>query len=106
MLNFVIKVKEIINVKIVFLDILVRWWKILSKIQNCKNGDKEFGICYDCLIIIILIIKMKIVNQIKKKNEFKFCKFVDNNQCNKCIQRYFLGEDYKYSNTKNCSEIK
>ena len=78
--------------------------KSCTKTQNCKNGDKEFGICYDCLDNYYFDYKNENCKSNQEENEFKFCKFADNNQCNTCIEGYYLGEDYKCSNTKNCSE--
>ena len=59
--------------------------------NSCKNGfylDKKNGKCYSNT----------------EKNEFIYCKIVENNICLSCEDGYYLGDDNFCSISKNCME--
>ena len=72
--------------------------------DNCLTGDKDIGICSTCLKNYYLDYKDGKCKSNQEHNDFIYCKYADNDVCIECLEGYELGEDYKCSNSKNCSE--
>ena len=72
--------------------------------ENCKEGNKEIGICEICSDKYYLDYKDGKCKSNEEENEFIFCKKAENVKCVECLNGYFLGEDNKCSNAQNCSE--
>ena len=72
--------------------------------ENCKNGDKEIGICTECNDNYYHDYKDGKCKSNQEDNEFKYYKISENGIYKECINEYFLGEDFKCSNSPNCSE--
>ena len=69
---------------------------------NCYIGDKDTGLCLSCEENYYLDLKDGKCKSNKEKNEFFNCRFA-NNVCKECAYSYFLDEDSRCSNTKNCA---
>ena len=71
--------------------------------QNCKYGDKDLGICTQCLPKNYLDYKDGKCKTNQEENDFKFCSIVSDEKCTFCDSDYDLSEDFKCTNTKNCA---
>ena len=71
--------------------------------QNCKNGYGNNGKCKLCLTGYYNNLDNGKCISNREDNEFKYCQSALE-KCEVCIKDYYLGEDKKCSNTKNCSE--
>jgi len=71
--------------------------------QNCYSGDKVNGLCKTCKERFYIDYKDGKCKSNQEDNEFKYCKEA-NEVCTKCLDNYYLGDDYKCSTTQNCSE--
>ena len=74
-----------------------------SEEKNCKTADKDTGLCEACKEGYYLDKNDRRCKSNLEDNEFKFCE-ISENVCIKCNSGYFLGEDFKCSNTENCAE--
>ena len=71
--------------------------------QNCKNGYGDNGKCKLCLDGFYNDLNDGKCYSNKEDDKYKYCQSALDN-CQTCINGYFLGEDKKCSNSKNCSE--
>ena len=71
--------------------------------NNCYLGDKDIGLCLSCDKNYYLDYKDGKCKSNQEDNDFKYCRFADET-CKECIYSYYLGEDYKCSTSKNCSD--
>ena len=71
--------------------------------KNCFKGKKNLGICDRCIDNYYLDYKDEKCKSNQENNDFKYC-YVADEQCVKCINNYYLGEDHKCSTAKNCAE--
>ena len=74
--------------------------------KNCIKGDRDFGICTACLNGYYIDYKDFKCKSNKEENEFKNCEIANDGKCTKCIDKFYLGQDSKCSNTKNCAQSK
>ena len=70
--------------------------------DNCYLGDKDTGLCLSCNEKYYLDYKDGKCKSNLEDNEFKYCRILDG-ECKECSYPYYLAEDYKCSNTKNCA---
>ena len=75
---------------------------ICSNEENCKKADKDTGLCEVCNEGFYLDKKDRKCKSNKEDNEYKYCEIYDE-KCIKCQNWYFVGEDYKCSQTDNCA---
>ena len=71
-------------------NVCISGYEYSEKCKICKEGfynNITNGICYS--------------NQ--EENDQKYC-LIFSEKCEKCINNYYLGEDFKCSNSKNCSK--
>ena len=71
--------------------------------QNCKNGYGDNGKCKICIEGYYNNLNDGKCYSNREDNAFKYCQTVLE-KCELCIKDYYLGEDKKCSNSKNCSE--
>ena len=71
--------------------------------DNCIMGYGDNGKCKVCLDGYYNDLNDGKCYSNKEDNEYKFCQSALE-KCELCIKDYYLGEDKKCSNTKNCSE--
>ena len=71
--------------------------------DKCQIGDSDTGLCYLCDENYYIDYKDGKCKSNIEDNEFKFCQTA-NGKCKECIFGYFIGDDFKCSITKNCSE--
>ena len=71
--------------------------------ENCNHGNKEIGICINCIDNYYIDYKDGKCKTNQDDNNFKYCK-VSDEECNECIKGYYIGDDHKCSKTKNCAE--
>ena len=72
--------------------------------ENCNNGDKDIGICIDCIENYYLDYNDGKCKSNQENNDFKYCKIADNNICIECSELYELGKDNKCTDTSFCAE--
>ena len=77
---------------------------VCTNTDNCSNGDKEIGICNICKKNYYLDTKDYICKSNIEYNEFIYCLFAEEGKCKQCESGYYLGEDFRCSSSKNCSE--
>ena len=70
---------------------------------NCKKGDKMTGICNWCNYDYYLDLQDKKCISNLDKEEYRFCKIVDQGICTACEDFYYLAQDNKCSISANCS---
>ena len=70
--------------------------------ENCKTGYGDNGKCKSCLKGYYNDLNDGKCYSNKEDNQYKYCLTVLDN-CQSCIDDYYLGEDKKCSNTKNCA---
>ena len=75
-----------------------------TKDENCFSGDKDLGICTKCKNGYYIDLKDGKCKSNIEENEFKYCFSSEDNWCNKCISKYYIGRDNQCSFSKNCSE--
>ena len=71
--------------------------------ENCLIGREDIGVCLECKDGYSMDFKDGKCKSNSENNEFKFCKFADG-VCKECLKWYYLGEDNRCSQSKNCSE--
>ena len=71
--------------------------------KNCLRGKEDIGVCLECIDGYAIDFKDGKCKPNIKDDEFKYCKYADG-VCIECLKRYYLGEDNKCSQSKNCSE--
>ena len=71
--------------------------------KNCSLGDSDTGLCLYCQENYYIDYKDGKCKSNQENDEFKYCRTA-NGLCTDCIYGYFIGEDSKCSNTRNCSE--
>ena len=69
---------------------------------NCKKGDKQTGFCSWCEDDYYLDLQEKKCKSNLDKEEFRFCKIVDNGICTTCESYYYFDQNNKCSITQNC----
>ena len=72
--------------------------------KNCAKGDLDTGLCNLCKENFYLDYFDRKCKSNKMKDEYLYCILVNENECIQCESGYYLGEDKKCSNTKNCLE--
>ena len=77
--------------------------KICTKTEHCSVGDSDTGLCLYCEENYFIDYKDGKCKSNQEDNEFKYCRTANGN-CIDCIYDYFIGEDFKCSTSKNCSE--
>ena len=75
-----------------------------SVADNCDYVDVHTFVCTFCNKNYYLDSSDFKCKSNLEDNEFKYCKMVIDNKCTRCENNYYLGEDQKCSNTKNCLE--
>ena len=73
--------------------------------KNCKYGDKDLGICYQCQENNYLDLKDGKCKSNQENNDYKFCSIISE-KCTFCDSLYYLSEDKKCTETKNCASAK
>ena len=71
---------------------------------NCKVGNKDLGICTICKDNYYLDYNDGKCKSNIEENDFKYCKYADNDICTQCFEGYFLSKDYKCTPTRHCME--
>ena len=79
---------------------------VCTKEKNCIKGDIHTGICDLCKDNYYLDFYDRKCKSNEYEEEFRFCILVNENECLKCKEGYYLGEDKKCSSTENCLESK
>jgi hypothetical protein len=75
-----------------------------SNTDNCRQADKDTGICEKCQDNYYLDKKDFKCKSNQENNDFKFCQIVINDECKGCIQGYKLSEDLRCTPSRNCLE--
>lgn len=70
--------------------------------KNCEKGGADF--CAECISGFFLDLKTKKCISYNEKNEFNFCKEVNENICTQCQKYYFLDMEHKCTITDNCEK--
>ena len=78
--------------------------EICASTINCKEADKDTGICSICEDNYYLDLNDYKCKSNKEVNNFKFCTTVNNNRCTECIGTYKLTQDFKCTPSKYCLE--
>ena len=76
-----------------------------SQEPNCYSGDKDIGICNQCIDFYYIDFNDGKCKPNNEDNDFKYCRRADK-ECYECVSGTYLGEDKKCSTSKNCSESK
>ena len=71
---------------------------------NCKNGNRDFGICTECIDGYYIDYKDFKCKSNQEDNEFQYCIIANGDKCTKCSEYYILGKDSRCSSTTNCAE--
>ena len=78
-------------------------YSVCTITDNCFFGDTDTGLCLYCNENYYIDYKDGKCKSNQKDNDFKYCRTA-NELCIDCIYDYFIGEDFKCSKSKNCSE--
>ena len=78
-------------------------YSVCTITDHCLIGDSDTGLCLSCQENYYLDYKDGKCKSSIEDNEFKYCRKA-NGECIDCIFDYYIGEDFKCSSTKNCSE--
>ena len=73
--------------------------------KNCYSGDKLNGLCNYCKDKYYIDLNDRKCKSNLEKEDFYYCKKVENNICILCENEYNLSEDGKCTSTKNCAEV-
>ena len=82
---------------------LSKYGDCCTKEEYCYYGNRDFGICTECIEGYLLDLKDGKCKSNLENNELKYCKIADG-VCTSCEYGYYLGKDNKCSNSKYCSE--
>ena len=77
---------------------------VCTKEKNCIKGDIDTGLCDLCEDNYYLDLSDRKCKSNKDDDEFIFCIIGNENECVKCENGFYLGEDKKCSSTNNCLE--
>ena len=72
--------------------------------KNCEKGNWRLGLCTECIDNFYFDIKRKKCISNLEKNEFKYCKEVNEGICTLCEKYYYLDMFNKCSSSDNCEE--
>ena len=84
---------------------LAKYGNCCSKEPNCYFGDKDLGICTQCIDFYYIDFKDGKCKPNNLDNDFKYCTKADG-ECYQCVSGAYLGEDKKCSLSRNCAESK
>lgn len=84
---------------------LAKYGNCCSQEPNCYFGDKDLGICNQCIDFYYIDFNDGKCKPNNEDNDFKYCLRADK-ECYECVSGTYLGEDKKCSTSKNCSESK
>ena len=84
---------------------LAKYGNCCSHEPNCYSGDKDIGICNQCIDFYYIDFNDGKCKPNNEDNDFKYCRRADK-ECYECVSGTYLGEDKKCSTSKNCSESK
>ena len=84
---------------------LAKYGNCCSQEPNCYFGDKDLGICNQCIDFYYIDFNDGKCKPNNEDNDFKYCRKADK-ECYECVSGTYLGEDKKCSTSKNCSESK
>ena len=84
---------------------LAKYGNCCSHEPNCYSGDKDIGICNQCIDFYYIDFNDGKCKPNNEDNDFKYCRKADK-ECYECVSGTYLGEDKKCSTSKNCSESK
>lgn len=76
---------------------------VCTTTEHCLLGDADTGLCLYCEENYYIDYKDGKCKSNQGDNEYKYCKKAKG-ECTECIYGYFIGEDFKCSLTRNCSE--
>ena len=76
-----------------------------TKDKNCKIGKKDLGICALCKDNYYLDFQDGKCKPNTEDDDFKYCKFADDDVCTQCIEGYILSKDFKCTDTNYCAEV-
>ena len=74
-----------------------------TKEKNCYYGNKDLGICTQCVDNYCMDFKDGKCKSNLEDNDLKYCKIADGD-CTSCDYGYYLGKDNRCSFTRYCSE--
>ena len=74
-----------------------------TKEKNCYYGNKDLGICTQCIDNYCMDFKDGRCKSNLEDNDLKYCKVADG-ECTSCEYGYYLGKDNKCSLSRYCSE--
>ena len=77
---------------------------VCTTTENCKDGDKDTGICNICDDHFYLDTKDYKCKSNQEENDYKYCKKVINGRCTECTSIYKLTQDFKCTPSKSCLE--
>ena len=77
---------------------------VCTTTENCKDGDKDTGICNICDDHFYLDTKDYKCKSNQEENEYKYCKKVINGRCTEGTSIYKLTQDFKCTPSKSCLE--
>ena len=73
--------------------------------ENCFDGRKDIGVCTKCKEFYCLDFKDGKCKYNLEDNDYKFCKLADENGCIECIEKAFLSNNKRCSETPNCDIV-
>lgn len=80
-------------------------FNICTTTENCYSVDKTSFLCISCQKNYYLNKKdYKCYSNLDYYSPFIYCTIVENEICTLCDYGYYLTEDFKCANTKNCAE--
>ena len=82
---------------------LSRYGDCCTKEKNCYYGNKDLGICTQCIDNYCMDFKDGRCKSNLEDNDLKYCKVADG-ECTSCEYGYYLGKDNKCSLSRYCSE--
>lgn len=71
--------------------------------DNCSQGDKDTGICLYCNNKFCFDSSDGQCISNVEDDDYKYCINFKDGNCQKCLANYFVAEDGKCTNTRNCS---
>ena len=81
---------------------LAKYGNCCSKEPNCDYGDKDLGICTQCLSFYYIDFKDGKCKPNNLDNDYKYCTKADG-ECYQCVSGSYLGEDKKCSLSRYCA---
>ena len=79
-------------------------YNICTNTDNCNSADRITSICTFCKTGYYLDLKDFKCKPNEEDGPFKYCRTVENDLCRSCDYNYYLGEDFKCSESLYCSE--